>query len=110
MGTAVAYTISENIIDISPVLAGKPDVCYTFVAAAFVGSLVWNVFTWIVKLPSSASHSMIGSMIGSGIAAYGFAYIEWYAIFYQSHPGDADFPRWSAFSSVISFLNCKIVC
>lgn len=81
LGTAVAYTISENIIDISPVLSGKPDTCYTFVAAAFVGSMVWNVFTWVVKLPSSASHSMIGSMIGSGIAAYGFAYIEWYAIF-----------------------------
>ncbi|MGF6375172.1 PiT family inorganic phosphate transporter [Clostridiales Family XIII bacterium PM5-7] len=80
LGTAVAYTISENIIDVSPILAGSKDLCYTFVAASFVGSLVWNVFTWIVKLPSSASHSMIGSMIGCGIAAYGLPYIQWDSI------------------------------
>ena len=81
LGTAVAYTISENIIDITPVLAGSSDQCYTFVAASFAGSMVWNILTWIIKLPSSASHSMIGSMIGSGIAAYGAGYILWNSIF-----------------------------
>lgn len=81
LGTAVAYTISENIIDIAPILAGNPDKCYTFVAASFVGSMVWNMLTWIIKLPSSASHSMIGSMIGSGILAYGMGYIKWNSIF-----------------------------
>lgn len=81
LGTAVAYTISENIIDITPVLAGSKEQCYTFVAASFVGSMVWNMLTWVIKLPSSASHSMIGSMIGSGMLAYGMGYIEWNAIF-----------------------------
>lgn len=81
LGTAVAYTISENIIDITSVLAGSSDQCYTFVAASFAGSMVWNILTWIIKLPSSASHSMIGSMIGSGIAAYGAGYILWNSIF-----------------------------
>lgn len=80
LGTAVAYTISENIIDIRPVLAGQKDLCYTFVAAAFTGSLIWNILTWILKLPSSASHSMIGAMIGSGACAYGLAYIQWSSI------------------------------
>ena len=81
LGTAVACTISENIIDITSVLAGSSDQCYTFVAASFAGSMVWNILTWIIKLPSSASHSMIGSMIGSGIAAYGAGYILWNSIF-----------------------------
>ena len=81
LGTAVAYTISENIIDISPVLSQDPKLCSAFVAASFVGSMVWNILTWIIKLPSSASHSMIGAMVGSGICAYGFQYIQWYTIF-----------------------------
>ncbi len=80
LGTAVAYTISENIIDIRPVLAGPKSLCYTFVAAAFTGSLIWNVLTWVLKLPSSASHSMIGAMIGSGICAYGLPYVQWHSI------------------------------
>ena len=80
LGTAVAYTISENIIDIRPVLSGPKPLSYAFVAAAFTGSLIWNVLTWILKLPSSASHSMIGAMIGSGICAYGLPYIQWNSI------------------------------
>lgn len=83
LGTAVAYTISENIIDITPILAGSPDKRYTFVAASFVGSMVWNILTWVIKLPSSASHAMIGSMIGSGILAYGLDYIKWNSIFFK---------------------------
>ena len=80
LGTAVAYTISTDIIDISPVLSGEKDLCYTFVASAFTGSLIWNAFTWIVRLPSSASHSMIGAMIGSGIVSYGQIYIQWHTV------------------------------
>lgn len=81
LGTAVAYTISENIIDITPLLMGKPKTCYAFVLGSFVGSMVWNVLTWIIKLPSSASHSMIGAMIGCGISACGIVYIQWESIF-----------------------------
>lgn len=81
LGTAVAFTISENIVDPVPLLTGNRDGCFTFVTAAFAGSLVWNIFTWIVRLPSSASHSMIGSMIGSGIAGYCTVYIMWHSIF-----------------------------
>lgn len=80
LGTAVAYTISTNIIDIRPVLSGPQSLCSAFVAAAFTGSLFWNLLTWVLKLPSSASHSMIGAMIGSGICAYGSAYIQWHSI------------------------------
>ncbi|WP_338547940.1 inorganic phosphate transporter [Emergencia sp. JLR.KK010] len=80
LGTAVAYTISENIIDIRPILSGSKSLCYAFVAAAFTGSMIWNVLTWVLKLPSSASHSMIGAMIGSGICAYGLPYIQWNSI------------------------------
>lgn len=80
LGTAVAYTISGDIIDISPVLYGSRDMCYTFAAATFVGAIVWNLITWGLKLPSSSSHTLIGSMIGSGIAAYGIACIKWHLI------------------------------
>ena len=80
LGTAVAYTISGDIIDVTPVLGGSKDMCYTFAAAAFAGAITWNLITWKLKLPSSSSHTLIGAMIGSGIAAYGMAYIKWHLI------------------------------
>lgn len=83
LGTAVAYTISSDIIDITPVLEGSRDMCYTFAAAAFAGAIVWNLITWGLKLPSSSSHTLIGAMIGSGIAAYGMIYIRWHLILFK---------------------------
>ncbi len=80
LGTAVAYTISENIIDSRPALSESPALCIIFVIASFAGSMVWNLITWVIKLPSSASHSMIGAMIGCGAAAYGFSCVQWSSI------------------------------
>jgi len=77
MGTAVAYTISNNIVDIKPIMYGSDMLCYTFVAISFLGGMLWNGITWVLKLPSSASHALIGTMIGCGIAAYGLEYIQW---------------------------------
>ncbi len=81
LGTAVAYTISGDIIDTAAVLSGSRDLCCTFAAAAFAGAIIWNLITWGLKLPSSSSHTLIGSLIGSGIAAYGTVYIKWHLIF-----------------------------
>jgi PiT family inorganic phosphate transporter len=81
LGTEVAQTISENIVSFPLTQSHSAACCYIFVISAFAGSMVWNIFTWVVKLPSSASHSMIGSMIGGGIAAYGLVSIQWMAVF-----------------------------
>ena len=52
-----------------------------FVLSAFAGSMVWNVITWIAGLPSSASHSMIGSMIGCVMIGYGADLVNWNNVF-----------------------------
>lgn len=83
LGTAVAYTISKDVVDVSSLIHNNKGICYSFIAASFLGSIVWNLLTWVIKLPSSASHSMIGAMIGSGAAAYGLVYIQWKSIFFK---------------------------
>ena len=52
LGTNVVQTMLTNIISIDALMLHNPDVGYTFVAASFIGSIFWNLFTWIVKLPS----------------------------------------------------------
>ena len=83
LGTTVAFTISEDIIDVGPFLHGDSRIIMMFITASFAGSILWNVITWKTKLPSSASHSMIGAMIGSGAAAFGTGYILWDSIFFK---------------------------
>lgn len=81
LGTNVVQTMLTNIINIDVLMQQGSGIGYTFVAASFIGSILWNLFTWVVKLPSSASHGLIGAMIGAGIASIGTSNILWFTIF-----------------------------
>jgi PiT family inorganic phosphate transporter len=64
-GTAVAHTIGAGLI--TPQSEGG-----SVVAAALVGAIVWNLFTWRLGIPSSSSHALIGGLLGASAAAVGF--------------------------------------
>jgi PiT family inorganic phosphate transporter len=65
-GTAVAKTISSGLID-SKLVAMTSDV----IICALVAAILWNLATWWVGLPSSSSHTLIGGLCGSAVAASG---------------------------------------
>src|ERR1700742_3347502 len=64
----VAATIAKGIIN--PDLI-KGSTGLDIVLAALVGAIVWNLITWLLTLPSSSSHALIGGVIGATIAAAG---------------------------------------
>lgn len=59
--TAVAKTIGKGIV--SPELITQTVVC-----AAMVGGICWNTVTTMMGLPISASHALIGGVMGAGVA------------------------------------------
>jgi PiT family inorganic phosphate transporter len=62
---AVANTIGKGIID--------PDIVTPAVIfGALMGAIIWNVLTWILGIPSSSSHALVGGLVGAGLAAGGF--------------------------------------
>jgi inorganic phosphate transporter, PiT family len=66
----VAATVAKGIV--------MPDVItLDVVLAGLVGAITWNLITWYLGLPSSSSHALIGGIIGSAIAASGFAVVQW---------------------------------
>jgi len=38
------------------------------VLAVLLGAIIWNIGTWYLGIPCSSSHTMIGAMIGAGLA------------------------------------------
>jgi inorganic phosphate transporter, PiT family len=66
VGTEVALTISGGIID--PNLESQ-----TVIAAALVGAIFWNLFTWRLGIPSSSSHALIGGLLGASLVASGIS-------------------------------------
>jgi inorganic phosphate transporter, PiT family len=75
-GVAVANTISK-IIQLDQVSA---EIIPWIVLSALAGAISWNVITWIIGLPTSSSHALIGGLLGAGISAAGIAAIQWSAI------------------------------
>ena len=44
------------------------------------GAIIWNIITWIIGLPTSSSHALIGGLMGAGLSAAGIAAIHWSTI------------------------------
>ncbi len=64
LSTAVARTIGKGIVNPS-------DITQTVVAAALLSGFVWNGVMTLFGLPVSASHALIGGIIGAGVAHLG---------------------------------------
>lgn len=62
----VAKTIGTGLVDTNLI---DP----SFILAALLGAILWNLITWYYGLPSSSSHALIGGMAGVAIAKNGFA-------------------------------------
>lgn len=56
ISTGVAKTIGGDIV------VGHID--QPIIIAGLVGAIIWNLLTWLIGLPSSSSHALIGGMIG----------------------------------------------
>ncbi|MBM7609582.1 PiT family inorganic phosphate transporter [Lysinibacillus composti] len=69
----VAKAIAKDIVDPFALNVGANDTTGTVVIlAALISAIIWNLLTWYYGIPSSSSHTLIGSIAGAAIAAAGF--------------------------------------
>ena len=68
-GVAVANTIGNEIVQ-------SDQLSMLVIIAALVSAIMWNVLTWLLGIPSSSSHALIGGIIGSVVVGAGFSVIK----------------------------------
>jgi PiT family inorganic phosphate transporter len=68
-GVAVATTIGSEVIN-------EEAVTIPVAMAALLSAIVWNLLTWLLGIPSSSSHALIGGFVGAAVAGYGFGVIN----------------------------------
>lgn len=75
-GGDVVGTIKKGIID--PAAFGSDPMVFVYaMSAALLSAALWlNLATWL-KAPVSTTHSIVGGVMGAGIAAGGFAVVSW---------------------------------
>ena len=74
----VAKAIAKDIVDPMSLNAFDGDITGSVViVAALMSAITWNLLTWYYGIPSSSSHTLIGSLAGAAIGAAGFAILNY---------------------------------
>jgi len=63
----VAYAII-TLLPVELILQVSSGAGFSMVFALLIAAIVWNLSTWYFGLPASSSHTMVGSIMGVGIA------------------------------------------
>ena len=64
---AVAFTV-VSLLPVELILQVGSGAGYAMIFALLIAAIVWNLGTWSLGLPASSSHTLIGSIIGVGLA------------------------------------------
>ncbi|MCF9034135.1 inorganic phosphate transporter [Acinetobacter nectaris] len=63
---AVAYGIIA-LLPVELILHVNSSAGFAMVFALLIAAIIWNLSTWLLGLPASSSHTMIGSILGVGL-------------------------------------------
>ncbi len=64
---AVAFGV-VSLLPVELILQVGSDAGFAMVFALLIAAIIWNLGTWALGLPASSSHTLIGSIIGVGVA------------------------------------------
>src|ERR1700691_4336836 len=64
---AVAFAI-VSLLPVELILQVGSQAGFAMVFALLIAAIIWNLGTWWLGLPASSSHTLIGSIIGVGVA------------------------------------------
>lgn len=81
VGTHVTNTIRKGLIDPSH-FSDKPNLLLFGMMGAVLGSAVWVNLATYLKLPVSTTHSIVGGVLGFGLASVGMAGISWKVVLF----------------------------
>ena len=69
-GVAVASTIGRGVVDPAQITRGT-------LIAALLGAAAWGVTAGRIGVPTSATHSLVGGLVGAGLASAGPGAVLW---------------------------------
>ncbi|MEJ0016160.1 MAG: inorganic phosphate transporter [Acetobacteraceae bacterium] len=64
---AVAFGII-SLLPVELILQVGSNAGFAMIFALLIAAIIWNLGTWVLGIPASSSHTLIGSIIGVGVA------------------------------------------
>ncbi|KAJ2688514.1 hypothetical protein H4R19_006560, partial [Coemansia spiralis] len=76
LGSSTSETIKGGILSVKN-FVDQPELLMLAMLCALAGSATWVIFASKKGYPVSTTHSIVGAIIGTGIAAFGSGAIKW---------------------------------
>jgi phosphate/sulfate permease len=67
LGGVVAFSI-VNLLPVDLLVNARSNAALVMVVSLLLAGVIWNLSTWYMGLPVSSSHTLIGAIVGVGIA------------------------------------------
>ncbi|BAG83500.1 MAG: inorganic phosphate transporter [Candidatus Azobacteroides pseudotrichonymphae] len=67
-GFGIAQTVAKSVLE--------EFVTLPIILSGLIAAIIWNLLTWILGIPSSSSHTLIGGFTGASICGAGFQSIH----------------------------------
>src|SRR5208283_636151 len=64
---AVAFSV-VSLLPVELILQVGSNAGFAMIFALLIAAIIWNLGTWSLGIPASSSHTLIGSIIGVGLA------------------------------------------
>ena len=64
---AVAFAI-VSLLPVELILQVGSNAGFAMIFALLIAAIIWNLGTWALGIPNSSSHTLVGSIIGVGLA------------------------------------------
>jgi PiT family inorganic phosphate transporter len=74
-GIPVALTIAKGILHTELLSQGVQSLMMLF--CGILGALVWNILTWVFRMPTSSSFALVGGLIGPALYNFGSDAVPW---------------------------------
>ena len=74
------FVLAPNVAEtVSKMIKIKPEdsTFILVILAGLIGAIIWNLFTWVLALPTSSSHALIGGLSGAALAFGGIDTLQY---------------------------------
>ena len=82
-GSAVAVTLCEVFLKGTILQPSNRIPLCLFLVSGVGSATLWNIMTWWIGRPSSSCYTLLGGLLGGGVAAFGFEAIQGWTLFYK---------------------------
>lgn len=91
---SVAMNINSNIVSENFFTGLGDKEAFAYIFSAMFGAMLWAIIAFLLKIPNTISHTLLGGLIGAAMVAFGVNSVLWTDYVLLNVVAMCCWPRW----------------